>query len=346
MDPKLKDVLVEDGYTLDEISHIAKGDYPKFSLRYQDHRYKVPYRPRRGQFKTTIHWGQRKLLLSCIQFLTKYQHLASKVVYAGAAPGTNILILSELFPNHEFDLYDPRPFDEDLNDHPKIHLFQEYFTDDVAKSYRTRKVLFWSDIRTGSLKDDDFEEQIIMNNRMQETWHYLMQPEYAMYKFRLPYKAGHTEYMRGQVWMQIWAPETSTETRLVVRKHPTRKMYSHRKYEKRLFYFNLITRQWGHYPTYYCQCYDCCAEADILSKYLHNQTGKIIHAFSSSISKALSINKTIYEVPHDVQLKVPMFKKYLEIRNFKEQVFDRRLRKIQYRASNYHKNITRNISDS
>lgn len=345
MDPKLKDALIEDGYTDEEISHIEKFDFPDFSLRYQDHRYKVPYRQRRGQFKTTIHWGQRKLLLSCIQFLTKYQHLASKVVYAGAAPGTNIIILSELFPNHEFDLYDPRPFDSDLDDHPKIHLFQEYFTDDVARSYKKQKVLFWSDIRTGSLKDDDFEEQIAANNRMQETWHYLMCPEYGMYKFRLPYKEGRTEYMRGQIWLQIWAPETSTETRLVVRKNPSRKIYSHRKYEKRLFYFNLITRQWGHYPSYNCQCYDCCAEAWILSKYLNNQNGKTLNTFSTRISKALSTVKTVYEVPHDVQLKVPMFKKYLNIRNSKAIVLDRRMKKIQFRAANYQKNITRNISD-
>jgi len=345
MDPNLKDALVKDGYTSEEISHIEKEDYPQFSLRYQDHSYKVPYRQRRGQFKTTIHWGQRKLLLSCIQFLTKYQHLASRVVYAGAAPGTNILILSELFPKHEFFLYDPRPFDEDLADHPKIHLFQEYFTDDVARSYKDKKVLFWSDIRTGSLKDDDFEEQIVMNNKMQEKWHYLMRPEYAMYKFRLPYKAGHTKYMRGQIWLQIWAPETSTETRLVVRKNPSTKVYSHSKYEKRLFYFNLITRQWGHYPTYYCQCYDCCAEAWILSKYLNNPNEKVIHTFSESISKALSATKTIYDVPHNIQLKAPMFKKYLYIRKTKDVVLDRRLRKIQSRVSNYHKNITRNISN-
>lgn len=346
MNPELKSALTKDGYTTDEISHIESKQFPPFSLKYRDHVYRLPYRQRKDQFRTTIHWGQRKLLLSCIQFLNKYQHLASKVVYAGAAPGTNVLILTELFPNHHFYLYDPRPFDPDLADNPKIHLFQVYFTDEVAKSYKSQDVLFWSDIRTGSLEDDNFEEEIISNNKMQERWHYLMEPERAMYKFRLPYKAGHTEYMRGQVWMQVWAPETSTETRLIVRKHPDRKTYSNKKYEKRLFYFNLITRQWGHYPTYQCQCYDCCAEAYILSQYSNTENGKVLHEFSKRISKALSVNRTVYDIPHNIHLKKSMFEKYLIIRDLKNQVLERRDRKIQFRVDNYEKNVTRNISDS
>lgn len=40
------------------------------------------------QQRSVIHWGQRKLLLSEIEFLTLYGEDGMWVVYAGAAPGT------------------------------------------------------------------------------------------------------------------------------------------------------------------------------------------------------------------------------------------------------------------
>src|SRR6185312_13213560 len=46
--------------------------------------------------KTIRHWGQRKLLLSEILFLTRWGHLGKTVVYAGAAPGSHIPYLSTL----------------------------------------------------------------------------------------------------------------------------------------------------------------------------------------------------------------------------------------------------------
>ena len=46
------------------------------------------------------HWGQRKLLLSEVEFFTTFfDPLASAlVIYAGAAPGHHIPLLSEMFP--------------------------------------------------------------------------------------------------------------------------------------------------------------------------------------------------------------------------------------------------------
>lgn len=65
----------------------------------------VPYRRRTGETKTVIHWGQRKLLMSEIEFLTEHASEVPKmlflsfyssdnnqsqwVIYAGAAPGTD-----------------------------------------------------------------------------------------------------------------------------------------------------------------------------------------------------------------------------------------------------------------
>lgn len=44
---------------------------------------RMAYARRQGEVKTVEHWGQRKLLMSEIEFLVKFCHLAKKVVYAG-----------------------------------------------------------------------------------------------------------------------------------------------------------------------------------------------------------------------------------------------------------------------
>jgi hypothetical protein len=80
------------------------------------------------------HWGQRKLLLTEIDFLT--QTLSSKnekidVIYAGAAHGTHIKFLFNLFPNIRFHLYDPAIFDSVLKTYVKTGqiIINEYYHD-------------------------------------------------------------------------------------------------------------------------------------------------------------------------------------------------------------------------
>ena len=87
------------------------------------------YRQRQGESKTMIHWGQRKLLLSEIEFLTKFSVPGATVLYAGAAPGTHTLYLIELFPELKFVLVDPAPFSNKLKEGPQCLLRQEFFTD-------------------------------------------------------------------------------------------------------------------------------------------------------------------------------------------------------------------------
>jgi hypothetical protein len=43
--------------------------------------------------KPIVRFGQRKLLLGEVAFLNKYGHLASLVIYVGAAPGKHVLYL-------------------------------------------------------------------------------------------------------------------------------------------------------------------------------------------------------------------------------------------------------------
>lgn len=96
----------------------------------------APYRRRKGEVKSVIHWGQRKLLMSEIEFLTLHGHKANLVVYAGAAPGTHISMLSEMFPQHNFILVDPSPFTVKESD--RIVCMQQLFTDELAREIKAQ----------------------------------------------------------------------------------------------------------------------------------------------------------------------------------------------------------------
>jgi hypothetical protein len=88
---KKNDVLI----TLDDIKHNLK------------------YSSKNAPMKRGDHNGQRKLLLTEVQFLTKVQldHTVKYCIYAGAAPGHKTHFLSTLFPEIKFILIDPNKFD-------------------------------------------------------------------------------------------------------------------------------------------------------------------------------------------------------------------------------------------
>ena len=82
---------------------------------------KFDYRSKVVPKKSTQHWGQRKLFLTELDFLTRYlNHSSNKVLYVGASPGTHLLMILELFPQLELILYDPRNFDKRLKSHPRV----------------------------------------------------------------------------------------------------------------------------------------------------------------------------------------------------------------------------------
>jgi cap2 methyltransferase len=227
-----------------------------------------------------MHWGQRKLLLSEIEFLTKYGVSGATVVYAGAAPGTHTRYLIELFPELKFVLVDPAPFSGRLTQAPRCLLRHELFTDAVAHQYAARDdVLFLCDIRSCDwlIHDNlDHENKVLEDMQEQHRWHDIIQPIKSLLKFRLPWTPGCTQYLAGDIYLSAFGPITTTETRLVPHGHE-RVMWDHKKYEEQLFHFNTVTRvaryahtmpvgRPGHGLDY---CYDCRAEVEILSQYLH-----------------------------------------------------------------------------
>lgn len=218
----------------------------------------------RGHGHVNLHWGQRKLLMSEIEFFM-YEapwNTPFHCVYAGAGPGIHIPFLSQLFPWVKFDLWDPAGFDKTLNGIPQISLFPEFFTDDVARSRYANEtnLYFVSDIRrkvtiNPSLTGEEIREtqakneiMVVEDMEMQANWHKIMVPVKSMFKFRLPFPGMIPEkedttfpYFSGRNYFGIWAPPHSTETRLVVNGMDIVN-YDIVKHEQQMFYFNTTTR--------------------------------------------------------------------------------------------------------
>lgn len=216
-----------------------------------------------------IHWGQRKLFMSELWFLTKYGDLGSCVVYAGSAPGTHIPFLSYLFPTHKFILVDPSDFsmkyvDEEsvtieqdtrayVKNDNRIRAIQGYFDDDLATaiSQQHDDILFISDIRTADTKTQDQEMIEIMvykDNIKQKDWINIMKPKKSLLKFRCPYPdrengKNNLVMFDGDIYLQPWAGPTSTETRLIPYDSLTEVEYDNQKYEEQLCYHNDVVRR-------------------------------------------------------------------------------------------------------
>jgi hypothetical protein len=283
-----------------EISHLfPNAELGKFS-RLLDDVPRMKYSRRKQEFKRTLHWGQLKLFLTEVEFLTQvlktYNESKNEsenvsknesknvsenesdiyMIYAGAAPGHHDLYLQELFPMIHFELYDPNEFAIKSNDKLKTHV--QFFTDKEAEywkqeSHSDKFIVFCTDIRTEPATVENIKE----NMYMQMKWWQIMKPQLAMFKFRLPWEEGTTEYPKGDIYIQPFPGQTSTETRLIVRADAPIIEYDNSKYEEQLFYHNSINRK-KKYPCSLGElslekdgidnCYDCVSCVNIMSEYL------------------------------------------------------------------------------
>jgi hypothetical protein len=244
--------------------------------------------------QSKCHWGQKKLLLSEIQFFTRIcKTLNTKtlkdfaVVYIGSAGGHHLPILYNLFPDLIWLLYDPAPFSNEVMKHPtkdkSVFVYNMFFTDDtldhVRKNCQGRKILFISDIRV-----DNKEEDIIKDMRNQAFWGTELNSPFMLHKFRLPYEELETipksnlqfklndklftnpnfkttknmMYLKGDIYLQIFPPPYSGELRLYVEQKNGKYEFAEYDYldiENRLVYFNSYIR-----PYFYCFANDKICE--------------------------------------------------------------------------------------
>eukprot|EP01060_Flectonema_neradi_P036703 TRINITY_DN7144_c0_g1_i1.p1 TRINITY_DN7144_c0_g1~~TRINITY_DN7144_c0_g1_i1.p1 ORF type:complete len:224 (+),score=50.77 TRINITY_DN7144_c0_g1_i1:81-752(+) len=144
----LKEVL-----SMDRLSRILQEDSKQ-----------APYRRRKGEVKTTLHWNDRKLLLYEMEFLTEYAGTSpATVVYLGAHPGTHIKLLSSFFPLVKFVLIDTQA--PACDETKRIKLIQQRLSDRLIKELdasfsRTRtKVLLISNMKNKAKTASEWEDE-------------------------------------------------------------------------------------------------------------------------------------------------------------------------------------------
>ena len=228
--------------------------------------------------RSVKHWGQRKLLIGEIEFLTNFASSCKHVCYVGCAPGIHIPCLSSLFPSLTFHCFDPRPvvFSTDAS---VLFVQKEFSVDLLSEDVRKDMVLI-SDIRSDYEHSEDpgkVDELVSRDMALQMQWVSNIQPKASMLKFRLPWTEGTTEYLDGDLFLPVWGRPTTTECRLVCKGPVKKKMYNNKKYWEQMCYFNQKTRvqfyQHENIVDGMDHCYDCAAEDWILQQYCKRYDG-------------------------------------------------------------------------
>ena len=260
---------------------IMKNFYnKKFIYTLDQIKYKINYELTAPKPRTVVHWGQLKMLLTTILFLINVIDKTDKevhIIYAGSAPGDNIHLIFELFPNTIWYLIDPRKHFEKIYEHKQVkEIIEDYFTNETALYFANKnistnhKLLFISDIRV-----EPSDDGIIKDQTQQIEWHKIIKPMYSWFKFRCPYNINTKyKYYKGINYLQPYAPISSTETRLLLKQNLIEYSYNSKKYEGKLLYFNRIIR-----PSYFVKsiisdnnyfdhCYDCTYFSYLIQNYI------------------------------------------------------------------------------
>ena len=280
-----------------------------------------------GALKSCVHWGQRKLLLSEVEFLTDATRDLGPVdvlVYAGAAPGDHLPILIQMFKGliSNWELFDETPYSW-VSDTQNVIQHHQYL-DEAGLSYLGAKymgsqMVFISDIRSSDYRTVSAIEndaQILRDMELQQSWVQVLRPSRAILKFRLPYLSDSLpslEYLSGTLHLPVWGPQSTTETRLITSGSAPFTTYDVLKYNEQMYYFNTVTRSSPHTGLKdefrsrmsvlgLCFCFDCMSEIHILERYLgqfggNSQIGARADVFdlSQQISTAICPRATASE---------------------------------------------------
>jgi hypothetical protein len=199
-----------------------------------------------------LHWGQRKLALMELYFLSRCSlpDVSVDIVYAGASNGLHLVFLFDEFTKANWYLYGIDPFHPLVHqaavNNPRIHLYEGethgYFCVDVCNRITTtrslqqqttmqprRPLLFISDARTSIGADptnahERYDQRVRMDMKDQLRWAKQLQPDFSLLKFRLPCHCPRhsnvplTCYPPGDLFLFPWSPGPSTELRLLCSK--------------------------------------------------------------------------------------------------------------------------------
>lgn len=300
----------------------------------------IPYRLHAYPRRVAMHIGQRKLLLTEVEFLTKYAKDGDTIVYAGAGPGIHIPTLVGLFSHIKltYELWDPSGFNLIRNvstNLSNVRTHKEYFTSETAERFASREdILFISDIRVNEVEGElPTEDRVEKDMVMQEEWVRIMQPRAYMLKFRLRYMTGDCpnipfEYLPGETYIQPFAPQSSSETRLVASRAPGEiygsRIWDQKLYDNRMYYLNSIMREWGcfkhdaaiNYTPGLDTCFDCAREAQIWEKY-SDVLGRRPD-INSLFNLASRGSRRLDRLPHGYAPQVPLIDKRHHISQYGE----------------------------
>jgi hypothetical protein len=201
-----------------------------------------------------------------------------------------------------------------INDNThRIYIYEDFFTVPLANLIREKaanagtKLYFWSDIRTNSGNEEPHDIDIMWNMAQQYNWVVALAPEKYMLKFRMPfhdtsaeimaekmrqepykgdfeicqvdfissYNTKKLEYLSGTIYLQSYAGQTSTESRLVGDgKNISLTVYDMLDYDDAFFYYNNLERTFVLHKNIYADkdigydhCGDCSLEAHIWDQY-------------------------------------------------------------------------------
>lgn len=209
----------------------------------------------------------------------------------------------------------------------RIFIYEDLFTSDIARQLDGLGVYFWSDIRTNDVEDEfPLDIDVLWNLAQQYIWFKQMNPAKYMFKFKCPYmiqgpeevamgaevefrrgdfaqaKAmgvdfvgdyarGKFRYLRGEVLVQPWAGNTSSESRLVGAADEIIE-YDYNDYDAAFFYYNSVERGLIHHANPYADkrigfdhCGDCALEARIWADYASATDGE----FPAALCRQLTV---------------------------------------------------------
>lgn len=206
---------------------------------------------------SSYHNGKYKLLLSSMQFLDLISE-DSVVVYVGSAPFAYGHIISNLYPNMKFILFDPQEhkFDDssktifnsltNLNplSLPHFSIFEQLFDDDkcelLLEMFGEGGVAFMSDIRLSD--GEPTNSEVYSDLIKQQTWVEILKPKLFWLKFRCLFDVTEPMlYLDGDLCLQAYTPRGSNECRLIGNTI-SYKFYDPVEHEEKLNYFNKVMR--------------------------------------------------------------------------------------------------------
>lgn len=251
------------------------------SLKYDSNDHTIlPYIETDLHIRNGVHWGQRKLLVSELDFLERRAEGRTQVIYLGAASGIHLVPLMHLMQEkvERWHLIDPASFVEELHKLVNVEIHNclatvELVQSIVAAQVKGTKFLIISDIRSAT-DDVSIEKDMILQREICR----IVRPDAALLKFRLAFRDGETHYFDGKLHMQCWAPEASTELRLEVWNFDSVKKYENKLLEGKMNFHNTYTRGKLFEIGGYFYCHDCACEYDIFLAHTggHKSTKNLI----------------------------------------------------------------------